>query len=261
MSLFGNLKSDGLEESEDRLGGYKPFETDIYPTKIKMAYAGKSAGGATSITLIADVGGKDYRETIYVTTKAGVNYYPSKDREGKPTNKKSPLPGFTVVDDLCLVATGKGLSEQDVEEKIVKIYDPELRKEVNKAMPVLFELLGQEVGLGIVASLENKTVKNSSTGLYEPVAEERTVNHIDKVYDLESKRTVSEARGGKTTGEFWDAWAEKNRGVTRDKREIKDGAGGVAGRPGAARAPSGPPMAANAGGQAAPRKSLFSKAS
>ena len=73
MSLFGNLKADGLEETQDRLGGYSPFDTDIYTGKIKMAYADKSDSGAQNVNLVVDINGKEYRETVYITIGPGSN--------------------------------------------------------------------------------------------------------------------------------------------------------------------------------------------
>jgi hypothetical protein len=248
MSLFGNLKTEGLSETEDRLGGFQPWETDIYSGKIKMAYAGQSAGGAQNITVILDLNNKEYRETIYITNKKGENFFLNKEDK----SKKVPLPGFTIIDDMCLVATGKPLAEQGVEEKMVKVYDMEARKELPKSVNVLTELLGKEVSVSILKTLENKNEKNSS-GEYVPTADTRTVNNIDKVFDTESKMTVAEARNGVETASFWDAWVDRNKGVTRDKRTIKDGAtGGQPGRPNVR-----PMLAPVAGAAAAPRKSLF----
>jgi hypothetical protein len=248
MSLFGNLKNDGLEETQDRLGGYQPFNADIYTGKIKLAYAGQSAGGARNITLIVDFGGREYRETVYITNKKGENFFLNKDDR----TKKVPLPGFTTIDDICLVASGSPLFEQDTEEKVVKVYDTEAKKELPKSVPVLTGLLGKDISLGIIKVLENKNEKVGDE--YVPTAETRTSNSIDKVFDTDTKLTVAEARAGSQTGAFWSAWLERNKDQVRDKRSIKDGAAGApqSGRPGGRQA--GPPAAGTA---QSGRKSLF----
>lgn len=250
MSLFGNLKSDGLEQTQDRLGGgYQPKETDIYTGKIKALYAGKSAGGAQSVSLILSLAdGSEYRETFWITNKKGENFFLNKDDK----TKKVPLPGFTIVDDLCLVTTGKPLSEQDTEEKTIKLYDSEAKKELPKAVPMLVEALGLEVSLGIVKVLENKNEKQGDE--YVPTAETREVNATDKVFHTETRMTVVEAREGAEVAKFWDSWLERNKGNTRDKRTIKDGQAGTAGAPKAAGASAAAPAASGA-----PRKSLFGK--
>lgn len=250
MSLFGNLKSDGLEQTQDRLGGgYQPKETDIYTGKIKALYAGKSAGGAQSVSLILSLAdGSEYRETFWITNKKGENFFLNKDDK----TKKVPLPGFTIVDDLCLVTTGKPLAEQDTEEKTIKLYDSEAKKELPKAVPMLVEALGLEVSLGIVKVLENKNEKQGDE--YVPTAETRELNATDKVFHTETRMTVVEAREGAESAKFWDSWLERNKGNTRDKRTIKDGQAGTAGAPKAASASASAPAAGGA-----PRKSLFGK--
>jgi hypothetical protein len=247
--LFGTLSNTGMEETQDRLGGYQPFASGVYTGKIKLAYAGASAGGARNVTLIVDLNGREYRETIYITNKKGENWFLNKDDK----SKKVPLPGFTTIDDICLVATGSPLADQGAEDKMVKVYDNDAKKELPKSVPVLIDLIGKEISLGIIQILENKNEKVGNE--YVPTAETRTSNAIDKVFDTESKLTVAEARAGSTTGAFWGAWAERNKDQVRDKRTIKDGVAGApqAGRPGA-RAAAGAPVA---GAQAGARKSLF----
>ena len=240
-ALFGNLKSDGLEESQDRLGGFRPLETDIYTGKIKALYAGKSDGGAASLTLIADFGGTEFRETYWVTNKKGENFFLNKDDK----TKKVPLPGFTIADDLCLIATGAPLSEAAFEERTIKLYDHEAKKELPKGVDMLVAAIGQPISLGILKVLENKNEKVGDE--YVPTAETREINVTDKVYHPEQKLTVAEARQGQTEAKFWDSWLERNKGQTRDKRTIKGSAAG-----GARTTPPKPGEAA-----AAPRKSLF----
>lgn len=245
--MFGNMTNQGLEETQDRLGGFQAFDTDAYDMKIDVAYAGKSSGGANFVHLSGDIGGRKYSETVYFTNKAGENFFLNpQDR-----TKKVPLPGFTIVDELCMVTTDAPLADQETEEKIVNVWDPEQKKEVPKSVPVLTGLTGKMVTLGIGQNLENKSVKNDSTGKYEPIADTRVTNNIEKVFHYETKVTVPEARQGKTQGEFYAQWVERNKGQQRDRRSIKDGGdAGSSGRPG------GAPSA----GSAAPKTSLFGNA-
>ncbi len=247
MSIFGNLKSEGLEETQDRLGGVNVRDTDIYPVTIKAAYAGKSDGGATSVSLILNLpDGTEYNETNYVTNKKGENFFLNKN----DNSKKVPLPGFTIIDDICLVCTGKPLSEQDTEEKVLKIYDYNEKKEMPKTVPVLSELTGQTFFAGIVQQTVDKTKKNDSTGDYEPTGETRQENIIEKVFHDPSKLTVVEARNNQSEPDFYTKWQEKNKGVTRNRSKAnKDSASGSA------------PQSGRPGGNAAakPTASLFGK--
>ena len=224
MSLFANLSTNGLEESTDRLGGFQPLDSDIYTGKIKLAYAIISSGGAKGVALTIQFGDKEFRTTQYITNKKGENFFLNK----QDNSKKVPLPGFTIVDDLCLCATGKPLCEQDAEDKMVSIYDADLKKEVPKSVPVLTELLNQEVSLAILRTLVNKNAKDSA-GEYQPTAQTREENEVVKVFNSEARLTVAEARAGETTPKFWDAWLERNKGKTQDK--TKDVVAGAAGKP------------------------------
>lgn len=247
--LFNNLTTEGLEEAEDRLGGFSVLNSDIYTGEIKAMYAGASDGGAQNITVIVDIDGREYRETVYVTNKKGENFWVNT----KADNKRMPLPGFTLINDICLVATGAPLSDQNAEDKVFKIYDTDAKRELPKTVPMLIDCVGKTVTLAILKVLENKNAKDSS-GSYVATADTRESNTIDKVFDTESKMTVVEAQSGAESAVFHDAWLEKNKDQTRDKREIKDGGnGGTAGRPGAANSNS---AAAAGGGE---RKSLFGK--
>jgi hypothetical protein len=248
MSLFGKLTSEGLEQSQDRIGGgFQPLDSGVYTATIKALYAGQSAGGAMSLTLLAELpGGKEYRETVYVTNKAGQNFFLNKEDR----TKKVPLPGFTVGDDLCLIATGKPLAEQDAEDKVINVYDFEAKKEMPKSVPMIVEAIGQQVSLGIIKQIVNKNVKQGTE--YVATAETREENFIDKVFHPTLKVTVAEARNDQDEPKFQEAWIARNKDQVRDRRTIKDGEAGTAsnGRPPKA-------GAAPAAGAQTARKSLF----
>lgn len=240
-NLFGGLSNEGLEESQDRLGGFRVLDSGPYTGKIKAAYAGlASASKAQSVTIIADTkDAGEYRETFWITNKNGENFY-TKD------GKKNPLPGFTIVDDICLVTCNKGLAAMATEDKVMNVYDPEAKKEMPKSVPMLVELLGKDVTFGVIKKLSNKQKKNSA-GVYEDTDETREENSTDKIFHFPSNLTVVEARKQIQTPTFYGAWVERNKGQTQDRRSNKDGAGsgqgGKAGAPpkgsnGAAKTPS-----------------------
>lgn len=248
MSLFKNLTAEGHEETQDRLGGFSRLETDVYAGKIKVAYAGASVRGAKNVTLIlALANGQEYRETIYITNAKGENFWINEDK------KRVSLPGFTTIDDLCQVTTDKPLCDQDSDEKVVNVWDPDQKKEMPKSVPVLTELTGKDVLVAVQKVLRNKSVKEGDE--YVPTAETVEENNIEKVFHPTLRVTVVEAKKGETQGQFIESWIERNKGKTRDKRQIKDGQGGQSGRPGSSRGASNasPPQA----GQGAARKSLF----
>lgn len=247
MSLFGNVDTQGMEEQEDRLGGgFSTYETDVYPATIKMAYVGASSRGAQFVSFEFDLGeGRTYKEDIYVTNAKGQAYF-TKD------GKNIPLPGFTQVNNICIMATEVGMVEQAHELKMVQVWDFESSKMIPREMPVLVDLIGQDVLLAIQQVRENKQAKTGEKwpdgrDKYGPVNEERIINNIVAVFHSEYHVTVLEAQNEKEA-EFMDKWLEKNKGVTYDKyKEVKATAG--AGR-----------TARSASSSSAPaRKSMFAK--
>ena len=228
MSLFKSLQTTGLEESRDSLGGFT-LESDIYAGKIKVAYAQPAASGALGIVMLFDFGGKEYRETVYVTNKKGENFYLNKN----DATKKVPLPGFTTADDICLIVTGKPLCEQVTEEKVANVYDNDAKKELPKSVQMLVDLVGQDIRVAIKKSIENKSVRQGDE--YVLTAETREVNSIEKVFHPELHLTVVEARSGQEVAKFHDAWLERNKGKTTDKTAaVKDAANRTAPKAGAA---------------------------
>lgn len=245
MSLFKNLTTDGLEAATDN-AGFSKYESDIYPAVIKAAYAGKSEGGAHNVTLLLDINGRPYTETIYITNKKGENFFLNKQ---DPT-KKVPLPGFTIIDDVCWVTSEKSLAEQDTEERVIKLYNYDEKKEIPTKVEMLVDLIGLKLDVAILKSLQNKKKKNDATGAYEAIAETQEVNNIEKVFHQETGLTMVEIRNEMKEPDFRNTWLTRNKGVTRDKTEKVAAGAGTAGAP---PKPSAP-------GESAPKKSgLFGK--
>lgn len=212
MTMFSKLTTTGLEETQDHLGGgTQPLESNIYSGVIKAAYGGKSSEGALSVTLIISLEEREYTETCYVTNRKGENFFLNKI---DPT-KKVPLPGFTLIEDICLTTSGKSLSQQDIEDKVINVYDFDAKKELPKSVPMLMDLLGQPIAVGIIKQTVNKRTKVGNE--YVETKDTKEENVLDKVFHPELKLTVAEARKGDVVPKFWDAWLEKNQGVTKDK--------------------------------------------
>lgn len=205
-----------LEETTDNLGGYEQLSSDLYLAKVKACYEIQSKGGAIGIVVQLNLPelNREYSETIYITNREKKPFYISKD------NKKMPLPGYTTINDLCMVASGKGVAEQPEEEKQVLVYDLDQKREIPKAVPVLVDLLGKTVVVGITKTRENKTALVN--GKYEPTAQERISNNINKVFYPDNHKTVPENRDGKEAV-FWDKWLKKYKDQVIDKyKEVAD---------------------------------------
>jgi hypothetical protein len=246
MGMFANMKTDDLEKSEDRVGGgAQAVATDVYDAKINMLFITESKGGAKAANLIATINGAEYKETFYFTTKNGSISYADK----QDAKKQHPLPGFSLLNDICLLVTGEGLNEQDphVEEKIVKIYVHAESKDVPTAVPVITSLTGGDIKLAISRIKEFKQAQNAA-GSYEDTTDIRVINEINKVMHSETGRTVNEYLHEVEPAEFMPAWLKQRDGKDIDKTTGKAGAGSTG---------SGRPAAAAAGGTV--KKGLFDK--
>lgn len=240
---FGSLNTEGMEEARDVLGGGGAFESGVYTGIIKLAYAGESKGGANSLTVHVDINGREYRETLYVTSgtaKGCKNYY-------EKGGKKYPMPGYTTANDIALLSTGVSLNEQDFEECVVKLYDYDAKAEVPTKVLAAKSLHGKEITLGLLKQTVDKTKLNEATNEYEPTGETRDENIIDKVFHTESGRTVSEFLKNTEQAEFQSKWSDKNTGQTRDRTS------GTTGKV----ASSNTQAANSAPGKTAAKKSLF----
>jgi len=246
MGMFAKINTENLEKTEDRVGGGNfSVPSDIHDAKIGMLYITEARSGAKAFNLIATIGGQEYKEAIYFTNRNGDISYPDK----QDPKKLHPLPGFTLLNDICLLVTGEALNEQDahVEDKVVKIYDFTAGKEVNTTVPVITSLTGGEIKLAIKRIVEFKQAKNDA-GEYENTKNTRTVNEIKQVMHSETGRTVNEYLHEIDPAEFMPAWLKTHQGKDLDKTTGKGAGAGSSG--------SGRPGSDDDG---APKKKLFGK--
>lgn len=231
MGMFSNLTTDNIEKAEDRVGGAAPrLPSGIYDAVIKIAYVGDSQrSDAKSVNLHMDINGTEVRERVWITNGKGENYYLAKDGSGK----HMPLPGFTTINDLCLLTTEAELSAQDTEEKVVKLWNNEERAEKNTRVPCLTDLHNKTVKVALLRQIEDKRARTDS-GEYKATGDTVTINAVDKFLYAEDGRTVLEIQNGVEEPEFAEAWLTRNEGKDRDKSTKNAGAGASGtGRPGA----------------------------
>ncbi len=227
-----DLGKDVVEDQEtDSLGG-GPLDSALYDFVIKMAYIGKSKGGAMSVNLTLESGKDTLRQVIYISSgDAKGNKFTYTDKNDKT---EKPLPGYSQINSLCLLAVGKPLKELDPENKTIGIWNYDLKKEVPTEVPVLMDLMGEEISAGILQIIEDKYQAEGT----------RKINEIDKWFRTKDKLTVAEILAEATEAAFADKWVTKNTGITRDK---STGGGGS----------TGTPAAQGTGDAPAPKKSLF----
>lgn len=221
------------KEEKDSLGG-GVLNTNVYDFKIDMAYTGLSGGGARFIAAhFKDANGAILRIKEYISsgnakgnkityTKDGVDY---------------PMPGYTKMNGLCLLAAGKEIHQLDIESKKIKLYDHTAGKEVPTDVDVLVELIDQEIKAGVLKQTVDKTSKNDATGKYEPTGETREENEVDKFFSADNDMTVAEIKAQATEATFMTDWKAKWEGKVKNKSK-----GGSAGTTADAPANSGAPV-------------------
>jgi len=235
--MFENLQKDaGIkdEEPRDSLGGFI-LPTGIYPCIIDMAYMSKSQNGADAVNLVLKTqDNREIKQTIYITNREGQPYYVDKDSQ-----EKRYLPGYNQVNSICDLAAGQdiGTVATAAEEKTIKVYDFDAKKELPKSMPVLTALLGKKIVIGLLNVKENKNVKDGA-GNWVAGSETRNINEINKAFN-EVGLTQAEIKAQSTTPEFLNKWKEKYGDKEIDKSSAV--AGATAGAPGQAVPVAAPP--------------------
>lgn len=236
-------------------GGFKSLPSGIYGFDVLLAYCGKSKGGAKFVQLeLKEVDTDNKRRfTIYVSNKEGSIKY-----KNKKTGALEYLPGFLTIDSLCLLTVGKPLVQlqAQIEKKTINLYNFDLKREVPTEVDMLMPLIGQRIKAGILETIENKSAKNPSTGVYEPINEKRTINEIDKFFRDRDDKTVGEIVGKKEKAEFIDTWKAKWDGVPNDKYKAVAQAGN-SGVPGGAFAGAGTADSQEPAGTTAGQNDLF----
>ena len=231
MSLLANLTSDeSIANEKDSVGGGGVLESNIYPSKVTLAYVTKSNGGALGLVIAAKTTeGRDIKQTLWMTsgTEKGCKNYYEKD------GQKNYLPGYLAANALALLTTGKEISGLETETKVVNVYNSDAKAEVPTKVEMVMDLLGKEILIGLIKQTVNKSKKDEVTGVYLPTGETRDENEIDKFFRASDRKTTAEIRAQVEEAKFADTWLEKWQGKVKDKSS-KTAATGAPGAPRAA---------------------------
>lgn len=210
--MFKDLNLEGIEEEQDRLGGYTLLDSGVYDGTIELAYVVDSSKSKSKcIVTIIKYGDHEMTERNWITTGKGDPYY-------EKNGKKFMMPSFELINGMCLLSTGSPLAEQDIEEKTINVWDNDAGKELPKSMPVIISLLGKKITAAILKQKVNK--QEEKNGKWVDINESRLENITDKYFHTETKKTVTEIKKKVELDEkdmFYSLWSEKNTGVTRDR--------------------------------------------
>lgn len=204
MGLLKGIKgTNKIEQTveDDRLGGQQLFNSDVYLATIKGAYLDKSSGGSLGAFLSFEIDGKQLRYTQYLTNKQGENFY-TKD------GKNFMMMGYLAIDALMQLVAEYPLEDAVTEDKIVKIWDNDLKKEVPQTREVFVDLLDKQVKIAVLRQIVDVT-KKGDDGKYHPNGETKEENECVKFFHAETDQTLKEAMDGIEGGVFMQSWIEK----------------------------------------------------
>ena len=199
------LDQDVEKVDSDTLGGSYTKDTGLYRCAIDAAYLGKSKGGAMSLNihfkLLDD--NSVIRQTLWVTSgdaKGNKNYYIR-------NNKKYPLPGMALADQIAKITTGQPLGALSTEEKTLKLWDKDAGAEKNTQVPAITAMHGKPLLVALMKYRTNKMVSNGN-GSYVPTPDERVFNEVEKVF-FPNGYSVTEKEAGASEAKFHTQWVEK----------------------------------------------------
>jgi len=254
-----NTATDIIEDDSDRVrgDGFKPIPSQICDCTIKHAYLDLASSGAIGVRVaLVAPDGTVINDLQWITsgTKKGCRpYFFERDREtGKLTDKKRPLPGFSMINDLVSVVTGypifkKGTEKINVktEKRTIKVYNYDKKAEVPTEVEMLVDLLGKQVGVAIMSCIRDREAKDAATGKYVPTGKIVKKNEVEKYLHAKDHFTLIELKGKVPEPVFKKTWLEKWEGKIDDTSTAGANAG-----------VSGTPVAS---GEQAPQSSIFAK--
>lgn len=203
---------DDIQEGEERIGGgWSADESHVKLYGIETAFITKSTGGATAVNLhVATKEGDKRQFTIYISNKKGETFYVD-----KKTSRKVMLPGYQLVNNICLAATGHGFQEvfKAAKMKTIELYDRESRKEIPQEVKTLVALHKKGLKLGIIKTISNG-YKNG-----KPTNDKREGNEIHMVFRKEDNKTPKEHADGVESAAY-AKWQEY--WIGRDRNDWKE---------------------------------------
>lgn len=232
-----SLKTDSsVKAAGDVLGGFAVLDSGLYKMGVEMAYVDKSRGGAVGLHLhMKDNHGNMFRPTLWVTSGDAKGNKPTyTDRDGN----EQFLPGMNVANALCQLTCGIDMPDMDIEEKVIKVYNFDSKQEEPTTKDVLMNLLSKKVIVGVLKQVVDVNQQDDN-GNWVASGKTREENEMDKLFDFDTQRTISEINAEVKTAKFINKWAEKNKGNTRMKAKGATG-GPSTGAPTAATASATP---------------------
>lgn len=240
MGVFDNVNTaTNVAQEKDVIRGQRqePLPSGIYNLIIKYAYAQKAKSGALGVHALFQVADgdhkdRDFRITEYVTSgdaKGNKTFYEKKQDGG--ATEQFALPGFSLIDSMAQLVVQKSILACNAEKRTIKLYDYDKKAEVPTEVDMFVELVNKGVCGCVLHRIEDKNVKNTQTGEYEPSGKTYATNVVDKFLNASGRKTLSETQNN-IPADFKDKWLEKWKDQVDDQSsEVKSA--GLKGAPAA----------------------------
>jgi len=201
-----------VQEAKDIVAGEGGVvkNSDIYLMKVIHAFLKEADSGAIGVQLTmkhSDKNKTEFNTTIYISsgkTKGQKTYF-------EKNGKKFPLPGYTQINDLCLIASnGKlNLGTAPKTKKTVEVYSFTEGKKVNIQADVIDVLTGAIIKVAIARKRVNKFKGG------KPTSEVTEKNEVATFLTRDGK-TMREVNSN-SAAEFADKWLLKNKDQVIDE--------------------------------------------
>lgn len=228
MAKLGISLPQGVEVEETDFTSGRVFESGVYPVTIQYAYTRRGDTGATTLVLETTTPqGKTF--TMQEGITHGKDYDYATTYKDSRTGKQVPITGYVIGNSVAVLAADKQIGELEQTNKVIEIYDFKERKVMPKEVPMLTELIGKKIVLGILKQVENKRRKGSD-GKYADINESVEVNKVQKVFNSDGF-TVAELSNGADEPEYIIQWKKQNSGKVVNKFKEVKGSGATQGSP------------------------------
>lgn len=209
---FKDLKKDSsIQNDSDNIplaGGL--FDTGIYSAIIDVAYMITAPQkGTQGVVLHFKIGDRTFRNTQWICTADGTYTWKSGDRSGY-------WPGFVIVDEICSIVTGQDLENlPEPENKVLSIWNSQAKKEMPTEVPVMMNLQGGMLEVGIHRTMEDHWIEEHKTKWIEK-------NELVKVFHTDGL-TVNEKASSAVNSATKIKWEMRYGNGLIDKRKASAG--------------------------------------
>ena len=180
------------------------LDSGLYQGVLKYLYFTESASKAIAANLVIDINGLARNFTLWISYKNGVLF-----KENPQTHQKEYLSNYKKINALAFCATGKPLDQLTQEEKTIKIFNRETRKEEPTQAMCIVELINKPICIGL-KKVNHHVEQKQLDGSYLPTDKTVFINDIDKFYNTEGK--IAQEISSGSPREYADKWLKNNKG-------------------------------------------------